>query len=62
MKRVGFETEKWEEEPFERKWTCERIDDNGRESVDGAEAEETADKGMTKRRAGARSGLARRGA
>ena len=30
--------------------------DNGRESVDGAEAEAWADKGRTKRRAGARSG------
>jgi len=36
------------------------IEDNGRENVDGEEAEESADKGITKRRAGARSGLARR--
>lgn len=52
--------EKQEEEGFERNWTWERIGDNGRESVDGVEAEESGDKGMRKRRVGARSGLARR--
>jgi len=62
MKRVGLEREKWEEESFERNLTWERIGDNGRESAEGAEAEDSADKGMTKRRVGARSGLARRGA
>jgi hypothetical protein len=36
------------------------MEDNGRESVDGEEAEGSADKGITKKRAGARSGLARR--
>jgi hypothetical protein len=60
MKRVGFETEKREKEPLERKWTCERIGDNGRENVEGTEAEEWADKGITKRRVGVRSGLAMR--
>ena len=60
MKRAGFETEKREKEPFERKWTWERMGDNGRESVDGTEAEESADKGMIKRRVGVRSGLAMR--
>lgn len=59
-KRIGFEREKYEEERSERNWTWERILDNGRESVDGTEAEESGDKGMTKRRAGARSGLAKR--
>jgi hypothetical protein len=56
MKRVGFEIEKQEEEAFERDWMRERMEDNGRESVDGVEAEDSADKGMTKRRAGVRSG------
>jgi hypothetical protein len=54
MKRVGFEMEKQEEGASERERTWERIRDNGRESVDGAE--ELADKGMAKRRAGVRSG------
>ena len=60
MKRVGLEREKYEEEGSERNWTWERILDNGRESVDGVEAEESGDKGMTKSRAGTRSGLAKR--
>lgn len=59
MKRAGLEIKK-KEEASERNWRFARIGDNGRESVDGAEAEESADKGITKSRAGARSGLARR--
>lgn len=60
MKRVGFEREKREDDRFERNCMGERIGDNGTESVDGAEAEESADKGSTKSRAGVRSGLAKR--
>ena len=59
MKRGGFEMKKWVA-VSERNWRWRRIGNNGRESVSGAEAEESADKGIAKSRVGPRWGLAKR--